>query len=241
MIPGFEEGLTGSKTGEEVELNLTFPEEYSNTELAGKDARFEVSVKEVQETVLPEMNADFFAKYGVQSDNEEEFLADVKKNMERELTQAVRVRVRQQVVDGLLSLNDVEAPTSMIEQEIEKIKREAIQQFGGGQDMDLSQLPSELFQDQAMSRVKTGLLFAGIVKLNEIKADVKEVEAKIQEIASTYESPAEVIEFYAQDENRQQIAAAVAEEAVVDLVVSSAKVKKKKMSYEDAVRPAEAK
>jgi trigger factor len=187
------------------------------------------------------MNADFFAKYGVQSDNEEEFLADVKKNMERELTQAVRVRVRQQVVDGLLSLNDVEAPTSMIEQEIEKIKREAIQQFGGGQDMDLSQLPSELFQDQAMSRVKTGLLFAGIVKLNEIKADVKEVEAKIQEIASTYESPAEVIEFYAQDENRQQIAAAVAEEAVVDLVVSSAKVKKKKMSYEDAVRPAEAK
>jgi trigger factor len=241
MIPGFEEGLTGSKTGEEVELNLTFPEEYSNTELAGKDARFEVSVKEVQETVLPEMNADFFAKYGVQSDNEEEFLADVKKNMERELAQALKTKIKQQVTAGLLDLNEVDVPGSMVEQEIETMKREAIQQFGGGQDMDLSQLPSELFQDQASSRVKTGLLFAGIVKMNELKADADSVEAKIQEIASTYESPAEVTEFYAQAENRQQIESAVLEEAVVDLVLASAKVKKKKMSYEDAVKPAEAK
>jgi trigger factor len=177
----------------------------------------------------------------VQSDNEEEFLADVKKNMERELAQALKTKIKQQVTAGLLDLNEVDVPGSMVEQEIETMKREAIQQFGGGQDMDLSQLPSELFQDQASSRVKTGLLFAGIVKMNELKADADSVEAKIQEIASTYESPAEVTEFYAQAENRQQIESAVLEEAVVDLVLASAKVKKKKMSYEDAVKPAEAK
>ena len=240
MIPGFEDGLVGAKAGEEVELNVTFPEDYGNEELAGKEARFEVSVKENIEIVLPEMDQEFFSKYGVESDDEEAFKAEVVNNMERELKNAVANNLKQQMVAALAEQNDIEIPESMVAQEIETMKREAIQQFGGGQDMDLSQLPNELFAEQATNRVKTGLLFAAIVKENDIKADPAKVDEKIQEIASTYETPDEVVAHYNQAENRSQVEAVIVEDAVVDLLLDKAKVKKKKMSYEDAVKAANA-
>ncbi len=238
MIPGFEDGLVGAKAGESVTLDLTFPEDYSNKDLAGKDAKFEVDVKTVEEVVLPEMNQEFYSKYGITAESEEAFREEVVKNMERELKQAVTGKMKQQIIDALVEQNEVDVPSAMVEQEINKMKQEAVQQFGGGQEMDLSQLPSELFKDQAEARVKTGLLFAALVKQNDIKADDAAVEAKIQEIAATYESPEEVTAYYSQPENRSQVEAVVVEEAVVDHVVANAKVKKKKMSYEDAVKPA---
>lgn len=240
MIPGFEEGLVGAKAGEEVELNVTFPEDYGNEELAGKDARFQVSVKENIEIKLPEMDQEFFSKYGVDSDDEDQFKAEVVKNMERELKNAVANNLKQQMVTQLGDRNDVEVPQGLIDQEIDAMKREAVQQFGGGQDMDLSQLPNELFAEQAAKRVKTGLLFAGIVKDNDIKADAAKVDEKIQEIAGTYESPEEVIEHYNKPENRTQVEAVVVEDAVIELLKEKAKTKKKKMSYQEAVQSAQA-
>jgi trigger factor len=238
MIPGFETGLVGSKAGEEVELTVTFPEDYGNEELAGKEARFEVSVKEVIEVVLPEMSQEFFSKYGVESESEDDFKAEVTKNMERELKGAVNNSAKQQIVKALAESNEIDIPESMVAQEIDTMKREAMQQFGGGQDMDLSQLPNELFQEQAQARVKTGLLFAAIVKLNDLKADPVKVEEKIQEIAATYETPDEVVAHYSKPENRSQVEAVIVEDAVVELVSAKAKVKKKKMSYEEAVKAA---
>lgn len=238
MIPGFEDGLIGAKAGESVELNVTFPEEYGNADLAGKEAKFDVDVKIVEDTVLPEMDEAFFTKYGVSATTEEEFVAEVTANMERELKQAVGASVKQQIVAQLSEHNDVDVPESMIEEETNKMKQEAIQQYGAGQDLDLSQLPSELFKDQAESRVKTGLLFAAIIKGNELKADQEKVDEKIQEIASTYESPDEVLALYAKPEHRSQVEAFVLEEQVVDFVLSQVKVKNKKMSYEDAVKAA---
>jgi trigger factor len=238
MIPGFEDGLIGAKAGESVELNVTFPEEYGNADLAGKEAKFDVDVKIVEDTVLPEMDEAFFTKYGVSATTEEEFVAEVTANMERELKQAVGASVKQQIVAQLSEHNDVDVPESMIEEETNKMKQEAIQQYGAGQDLDLSQLPSELFKDQAESRVKTGLLFAAIIKGNELKADQEKVDEKIQEIASTYESPDEVLALYDKPEHRSQVEAFVLEEQVVDFVLSQVKVKNKKMSYEDAVKAA---
>lgn len=237
MIPGFEEGLVGAKAGEDVELNLAFPEDYFNEELAGKDARFEVSISQVEEIKLPEMNEEFYAKYGIETDSEETFQEEVTKNMQRELTQAIQANVKQQIVDGLLELSDLEVPQAMVDQEITKMKHDAIRQFGGGQNMDPNTLPSEMFQAQAESRVKTGLLFAAVMKANDIKPDGDKVTAKIEELAATYESPDEVKAFYAQPENKAQIEAAVLEDEVVSVVLAQAKVKKKKMSYEDAVKP----
>ena len=238
MIPGFEDGLIGAKAGESVTLELTFPEDYANEELAGKDVKFEVDVKVVEDTVLPEMDEEFFSKYGVDCKTEEDFKAEVVKNMERELENAISSKLKQQIVEGMAEANEVELPASMVEQEINRMKQEALQQFGGGAQLDVSQLPSELFKDQAEQRVKTGLLFAAVVKENELTPDAEAVDAKIQEIAGSYESPDEVIAFYNQPENRSQVEAAVVEDAVVELVKSKAKGKKVKMSYEDAVKAA---
>jgi trigger factor len=239
MIPGFEDGLIGSKSGESVVLELTFPEDYGNESLAGKPVKFEVEVKEVEETVLPEMDEEFFTKYGVNCKTEEDFRAEVVKNMGRELNQSISNKQKAQLVVALGELNDVALPASMVEQEINRMKQEALQQFGGGQELDVSKLPSELFKDQAEARVKTGLIFAAIVKGNDLKAETDKVEAKIQELATAYESPEEVIEYYSQPDNRAQVEAVVLEDAVVELVISKAKVKKVKMSYEDAVKPEE--
>ena len=126
----------------------------------------------------------------------------------------------------------------MVEEETNKMKQEAIQQYGAGQDLDLSQLPSELFKDQAESRVKTGLLFAAIIKGNKLTADQAKVDEKIQEMAATYESPEEVVAMYSKPENRSQVEAFVLEEQVVEFILSQVKVKNKKMSYEDAVQAA---
>lgn len=238
MIPGFEDGLVGAKAGESVELEVTFPEDYGNAELAGKDAKFEVDVKVVEDIVLPEMDQEFFSKYGVSVETEEAFVEEVTKNMERELKQAITANLKQQIVSQLSEQNEIDVPASMVDEEIEKMKREAIQQFGGGQDMDLSQLPSELFKDQAEQRVKTGLLFAALIKINDLKPEADKVDAKIEEIAATYETPDEVTSWYAKPENRAQIEALVAEEGVVDYVLDQVKVKKNKMSYEDAVKAA---
>lgn len=237
MIPGFEDGLVGAKAGESVVLELTFPEDYSNESLAGKPVKFEVDVTAVEEVVLPEMDEEFFSKYGVNCKTEEDFKAEVVKNMERELNNAISNKLKQQLVKALVETNEVVVPSSMLEQEINRMKQEAVRQFGGGQQLDPSKLPSELFKDQAETRVKTGLIFAAIVKGNDLKAEADKVDAKIQELASAYESPEEVIEFYAQPDNRAQVDAAVLEDSVVELVCSKAKVKKVKASYEDAVKP----
>ncbi|SFM20226.1 trigger factor [Marinobacter zhejiangensis] len=234
MIPGFEKGIVGGKAGEELEIEVTFPEDYHNEELAGKPAKFEIKIHEVQEPQLPELDEEFFKKFGIEADSEEAFRAEVQKNMERELKQAVNNKVKNDVVDGLLEVTELEVPQALIDQEIDRLRQEAVQRFGG--QVDFQQLPKEIFQDQAARRVKTGLLFQELIKKNDLKADDAKVEEKIQEIASTYEQPEEVIEHFSSPEQKSQIEAVVVEDAVVDLVLAQAKVKEKKMKYEEAVK-----
>lgn len=238
MIPGFEEGLIGAKTGEEVSLEVTFPEDYQNKELAGKPATFDVTVKKVEEPQLPELNAEFFEKFGISVDTEEGFRAEVEKNMGRELKNAVNTKVKNRIVDGLLKTSELEVPKALAEQEIGRLKEDAVKQFGG--QMQASQLPNEIFQEQAERRVKTGLIFQALIRQNDLEADQAKVDEKIEEIASTYQEPEEVIQFYKNDpQQKAQLESLVLEDAVVDFVMAQAKVKEKKVSYEEAVKPAQ--
>jgi len=239
MIPGFEDGLIGSKPGEELTLDVTFPEDYQNTELAGKAAQFAVTVKANEEQVLPEMNQEFFSKYGIEDADEEKFTAEILKNMERELAQAVNNKVKQQIIDQLVKANEFEVPGTMIDQEIDRMREDAVRQFGGGAEMKAENLPAELFKDQAGKRVRTGLVFSAIVKTNELKVDADQVNDKITQIASTYQDPEQVVEWYkGNQEQMAQVESVVLEDQVVELVLSKATVKDKKVSYEDAVKPA---
>ncbi|WP_288371698.1 trigger factor, partial [uncultured Marinobacter sp.] len=148
MIPGFEEGLVGAKAGDSLTLKVTFPEDYQNLDLAGKAAEFETTVQAVAAPALPELNDEFFAQFGVNEGGLEGFRAEVRKNMERELRQAIKTKVKGQVMDGLLKTNTVEVPKALISNEIDRLREQAVQQFGGA-NIQASQLPAELFEEQA--------------------------------------------------------------------------------------------
>ncbi|MCK7543245.1 trigger factor [Marinobacter bryozoorum] len=238
MIPGFEKGIVGAKTGEDIEVEVTFPEDYHSEDLKGKPAKFEISVKKVEEPQLPELNEEFFQRFGIEADSEEAFREEVKKNMERELKQAMSAKVKNDVVDGLLETTEVEIPQALIDQEIDRLRNDAVQRFGG--QMDPQQLPKEIFQDQAARRVKTGLLFQEVVKTNDLKAEDEKVDEKIREIASTYEQPEEVVtHFNSNPEQKAQIESVVLEDAVVDFVLDQAKVNEKKVKYDDVIQAAQ--
>jgi trigger factor len=235
MIPGFEKAIVGGKAGEELEIEVTFPEDYHNEDLKGKPAKFEIKIHEVEEPQLPELNAEFFTKFGIEAEDEAAFREEVKKNMERELKQAVSNKVKNDVVDGLLESTEFEVPAALTDQEIDRLRQDAVQRFGG--QVDFQQLPKEIFQEQADRRVKTGLLFQEVVKANDLKVDAAKVDEKIQEIASTYEQPDEVIaHFNGNPEQKSQIESSVLEDQVVDYVLSQAKVKEKKVKYEEAIQ-----
>lgn len=239
MIPGFEDGLLGVAAGEERVLNLTFPADYQNLELAGKAAEFTVSVTAVAAPTLPELNAEFFALFGVKEGGLDDFRAEVRKNMQRELRQAVKSKVKNQVMDGLLAANPIEVPKSLLSNEVDRLRVQAVQQFGGNIKPD--QLPAELFEEQARRRVVLGLIVAEVVKQFELKPDDARVREMIQEMASAYQEPEQVVAwYYKNDQQMNEVRSVVLEEQVVDTVLSKANVTDKSVSYEDAVKPVEA-
>jgi len=238
MIPGFEEGLIGLSAGDKRDINVTFPEDYQSAELAGKAAVFAVELKEVQEAVLPEINKTLFSNYGVSCETEAEFKIEIKKNMQRELKQATLNKIKSQIVDGLVDIHEFDVPKSLISQEIKQLKEEAVQQYGGEQQFKPTDLPDEIFSAQAEKRVRVGLIFAALVKLNDIKVAPEDVDARIVEMASTYQKPEEVINWYSsQPEQKSQIESSLIEEQVVDLVLKTSKVEEKAVSYDEAIKP----
>lgn len=239
MIPGFEDGLVGAKAGETRTVSVTFPEDYQNLDLAGKAAEFEIIVHEVAAAQLPELNEEFFARFGVEEGGEEGFRTEVRKNMERELRQAIKGKTKTQVMDGLLKTNSIDVPKALISNEIDRLRQQAVQQFGGA-NIDPSQLPAELFEEQAKRRVSLGLIVAEVVKQNDIKPDNDRVRAMVEELASAYQEPEQVVNWYMQNEQQlAEIQSVVLEEQVVDTVLQKAKVTDKQVSYEEAVKPAQ--
>ena len=237
MIPGFEEGIVGHKAGEQFDINVTFPAEYHSESLKGKAAKFAVTLKKVEVMVLPELTDEFVSKFGPNSKTVADLRVEIKKNMERELKNALVSRVKNQVIDGLIEQNPLDVPAAAIEQEIEVLRNQAAQRFGGNAQQ-AAQLPRELFEEQAKRRVQVGLLFSEVIASNELKADEARVKAMIEDIASAYEQPAEVIEYYNKNkELMNNIRNVVLEEQAVDAVLAKAQVTEKASSFDEIMNP----
>lgn len=240
MIEGFEEGLKELSAGDEKDLTLTFPEEYQNQDLAGKETVFSIKVNAVSEPKKPELNDDFFKQFGVEEGGLEAFRAEVRKNMEKELRAAIKNRVKTRVMDELLRINEVEIPRALVESEINRQRQEAVQRFGGGQQIDPSVLPAEMFEKQAERSVTLGLLMNALIEAREIKVDDERVKAMIEDLASSYEEPEQVVNFYYGNEQQlNQIQNIVLEEQVVDALLADGNVTDVEMSYEEAIKPPE--
>ena len=237
MIPGFEEGLVGLSKGSETKLTLTFPEHYHNKDVAGKTSEFAIKVNTVSAPELPELNDEFFASFDVVEGGLEAFRKEVAANMGRELKNAGRNNVKNQVIDGLLKIHDVQVPRALVKNEINALRQQAMQQFGGGRKIDPAMLPDDLFAEQAERRVSLSLIMNEIVNKNALKPEADAVRALIEEMAESYEKPEDVVKWYYSDkEQLANVEAMALEEAVIDLVLASAKVTESSVSYEEALK-----
>ncbi len=240
MIPGFEDGLTGAEAGDELTLQVTFPEQYHAKKLAGKAAEFQVKVNSVNEPVVPELDDELFKKFGVETGGLDAFKAEIRKNMERELKTAVKNKLKTAVLDGLLEVNKVDLPKALVASEIDRLRKEAVQQFGGenAAKIDPSILPAEMFTSQAEKRVSLGLLMSEVLKKSELEVDKDRVRSTIEEMASSYEDSEQVVEwYYSNEEQLSQIENMVLEDQVVDHLLEKARVTEVTCSYEEAIKP----
>ena len=212
---------------------MTCPEEYHAENLKGKAAKFVINLKKVEERELPELTEEFIKRFGVEDGSVAGLRAEVRKNMERELKGAVRNRVKSQAIEGLVKANEIDVPAALIDSEIDVLRRQAAQRFGGNEKQAL-ELPRELFEEQAKRRVVVGLLLGEVIRTNELKADEERVKALIEEMASAYEDPSEVVEFYSKNKELMDNMRNVAlEEQAVEAVLAKAKVSEKATSFNE--------
>jgi len=229
FIPGFEEQLEGASAGDERVVEVTFPEDYQNSELAGRAAQFQVSVEAVAEPHLPDLDADFMTAFGIEDGDFERFRADVRANMERELKQRIQSNVKSQVMDALLEANPVDLPAALINEEIQSLKQQTLQS-AGGVDIDL---PNELFAESAARRVKLGLVVAEVVKRYELKPSEERVRELVEELAATYERPEDFIRYHYADQQRLAAVESLAmEELVVERMLETAEVEEASSSFD---------
>ncbi len=250
MINGFEDGLIGVSAEETVILDLTFPEHYSakshGKDLAGKAVKFEITINSISEAALPELDDEFFKLFGVTDGGNAAFCKDVRSNMERELKNATRARLKNDLMDALLLQNKIDTPAALVNNEIDVLRKQAVQQFAGGQQFDatkfdVTMLPAEMFKAQAEKRVAIGLLMAEVIQQGDIKADAEKVRSHIEELAATYEDPKQVVNwYYSNEEQLNAVENLVMEQQVVDNMLQSVQVTEKESSYQEAIRPASA-
>lgn len=238
MIPGFEDAVVGMGAGDTKTVALTFPEDYQQEALQGVEVQFEIAVAAVTEKRLPAVDAEFLKAFGIEDGDQERFRSEVQRNMERELNNALRSKLKSRVLAQLLKTHEVELPQALVGEEIKVVRRQMVAQFGGGASFDESMLPDDLFADQARRRVKLGLIVAEIIKAAEIQVDQERVRARVAEIAAGYEDPEQVMRYYLSNEEAlNALQGTVMEDQVVDHLLAGAQVVEEALDYEAAVKP----
>ncbi|MCK5817981.1 MAG: trigger factor [Psychromonas sp.] len=241
MIPGFESGIIGNLAGTEFVVDLTFPADYQSDDLKGKDAKFAITLKEVEEQILPEINDEFVKKFGIESGGEEVLRSKVKENMQRELSEVLNTENKNLVVDALIEKNEIIAPKGLVEREVEQLRQQLASQYNQKSDSkdikDIPDLPAELFTDEAEKRVKIILLLAEVIKINDLKLDNDKVKNLIELAASAYDDPSEIIEYYNKNENMLRHVQDIAiEEQAVEFIIEHAKINNINKSFDEVIK-----
>ncbi|MFK7855899.1 MAG: trigger factor [Granulosicoccus sp.] len=236
MIPGFESQLVGLSAGAQKTIQVTFPEDYQADHLAGKETEFDITVHEVKESNLPELDEELVKSFGIEDGTIESLRADIVQNMERELKQRVEGEIKKQIMDGLVDLNPIDVPGSLVSEEIKRQKEQLMQQMPA--DSDSSMLSDDLFTEQATRRVQLGLVVGEVIQQNDIKADAAAVRSQVEQLASSYQDPQQVIDYYyGNPEMLKNIEGLVLEEAVSAAVLEVATVTDNPTTFKDIMNP----
>ena len=236
LLSDFEGNLVGMKAGETKAFDVRFPDDYHGKEVAGKTARFEVTVKRVDGPRLPEVNADFAKNLGVADGDIAKMRAEVRANLEREVKAKLKMRVRDQVIQALLDSTRFEAPKSLVQMEAQRLQAGARQELAarGIAVTNETPMPTDLFEQQAQRRVSIGLILGELMKAHNLYPRPDQVRGLVEEQAQSYERPQEVVKwFYAEPERLRDIESSVAEENVVNWALGVAKVTDKRVEFDE--------
>ncbi len=235
MLPEFETAALGLKVGEAREFDLTFPEDYHGKDVAGKTAKFTVTMKKIEWPHLPEIDGEFAKSLGIDDGDLAKMRAEIKENLEREAKRRTQSIVKNQVMDALLKISELDVPNALIEQDQQRLVEMARQDLAqrGVPNAKDAPIPAEMFKEQAERRVKLGLVLAELVKANGLEAKPEQIRAEVDEFAKSYEDPKEVVRWYYSNQQRlAEMEAFVVESNVVDFVLGKAKVTDKEVSFE---------
>ncbi len=234
LLPEFEAAIEGCTAGTSKTFDLTFPADYGNADLAGQMVQFDLTVKQVQGPVIPELTEEFVKAMGIESGLADDLKAEVEKNLKGEVKKRIHQRLREAVMEKLDALNPITVPKALVDQEIYRLMqatREDMKQRGMKGDMPLQ---AEWFTERALPRVRMGLILADLVEKESLAATDAQMEARIAEIAETYQRPEEVLQWYKQDRQRMaNIESDVLEQNVVDWFLARAKVSDKSVDFDD--------
>ena len=235
MLPDFENAVEGAKAGDSKTFDLNFPADYHAKELAGQTVQFEVTVKQVQAAVLPELDAEFATNMGIADGDVTKMRAEIEANLKREVKRRIEGKLKDQVMEALIKANPISIPTSLVDMEIQRLMQAARQDMEQ-RGMKVKDMPiqPEWFADQAKRRVTLGLILAEVVKTEKLHATPEQVRAMVEESAQSYENPEEVVRwYYAQPQRLQEVEGVAIENNVVAWVLSKAKVTDKVAVFDE--------
>ena len=236
MLPEFEAATLGLKAGESKTFPLTFPADYHGKDVAGKTADFTITVKSVNWPHMPVVDEAFALSLGVTEGGVEKMRSEVKENLDREVNRRITALLKNEVMDKLNSLCELDVPKSLVASEQERLVESAradLMQRGIPNAKD-APIPVEMFAEQALKRVRLGLILSDLVKQQNLTATADQIKTEIEEQAATYEDPKEVVRwFYSNPSRLKEIENLVLENNVIQYFTSLAKVSEKPVSFEE--------
>jgi trigger factor len=236
MLKEFDESVRGMKAGESKTFPLAFPADYHGKDVAGKTADFMVTVKKIESANLPEVNEAFAKSLGIEEGTVEALRADVRKNLEREVKFRLLARNKQAAMDTLVARSELDLPKSIVQNEIDRLieaQRNELKQRGL-KDVEKLPIPEDIVRPQAERRVRLGLVVAELVRANGLEAKPEQIKQHIEELAASYERPADVVRWYYGDNRRMaEVEAIVIENNVTDYILSKAKTVEKKVAFDE--------
>lgn len=237
MLPEFESGILGMKENDVKEVEVNFPEDYHGADVAGKTAVFVITLKNVAEAELPPVDEQFAKSLGIADGDVVKMREEVKKNVQREVSRRVENQTKENVMQALLDVTEIEVPKVLVREEAARLADDMRQNFANqGMDTKNLDLPADMFNEQAERRVALGLILAELVSSQKLEPSEEQIKAVVADFSESYEDPQEVVEWYFADRSRLQGPTSLAVEAnVVKYVLEQAKVNEKALAFDEVM------
>ncbi len=237
MIPGFEEQIIGMKAAESKDIEVTFPDDYQAENLKGQKVMFKIKMKEVSEVKLPNLDEEFFKSINMDVKTKAEFEKKIEEQLQTDLKTNLKTKTKQRIFDAFESSNQIDIPQSMIISEANNLRNNTAQQMG----LDISKLeedqfPIDNFKENALKRVRLGVLINKLIEENNISVDNDTLKKEIEDKSKSFKDPEQYVNWiYGNEEQLKNIESLVLEDKVAEYLEEKSKVEEETLSFEEVV------